>query len=311
MALSVTQANTVSKNVYEKKFKENVYDSHPFLKMLMANDKVTEAGGNQIQFPIQYKALGTANNVDWGDQVSFTSVNTWTGAVLDWATYRADTMLTWEERDKNQDGPQQIVNLIKNKTDQLKADMLYRLATDLFATSAVSGKIVPLSTIVDSADTYAGIAVADASIWAGKEDSSSTQLTRALLYSQITGAEFAEGKPNTHYTTRSLLADYNSLLSGDERYMNTREANAGFTTLTLYGNPVYSDAYMPAGYWYGLDMSAFELKVMKGDDMNISDWQDLHVAGYPRSLSKIVTWVGNLVCYRRRTSFKLSALTGT
>ena len=310
MALSVTQANTVSKDVYNKDYSENVYDSHPFLKTLKDKKKVIVAGGDQITFPVQYKSLGTGDAVDWGDQVNFESVDTLTQAVLDWAPYRAHTMLTWEERSKNQAGPQQIVNLIKNKHKQLEAEMAFRVATDIWATSAVSGRITPIATIVDADDSYAGIAVADATVWAGNEDTSSTTLTRALLYEDVVTSEFADGKPNAHYTTRALLAAYNSLLGADERYQNTKDANAGFTTLTLYGDPVYSDSYIAAGDWFGLDMDAFELHMMKGENMAVSDWEDLHVAGYPKSLSKIATCVTNLVCYRRRTSFKLTALTG-
>lgn len=311
MALSVVQANAVSTNVYEKDFKENVYDSHPFTMELQQRHKITVKGGNQITFPVRYKRLGTAKAVGWTDQETFQSIDTFTQGVLDWAPYRASTMITWEQRDKNQAGPQQIVDLLKSKAEELKEDVLYILATDLFATSSVSGHVIPLSTIVDSADSYAGIDPSDASVWAGIEDSSSTQLTRSLLYGKIASSSFGERQPSAHFTTRTLQAKYNLLLSGDERYMNTKTANAMFTTITLSGKPVYSDSYVASTYWFGLDIGAFELTMMTNNDMNIGKWMETDIIGYPRSLVKVCTFVANLVCKVRRSSFKLSALTGT
>jgi hypothetical protein len=311
MAISIAQANAVSTRVYDPKIKQQVYDSTDFLKYMKDNEKIVIAGGNDLSWPVRYKKLGTANDVGWDDQVVFQAIETRTSAVDDWAPYRAETMLTWEERSKNQSGKQQIVNLMRDKSSELGEDMAWRLNTDIFATSAATGKLTPLSTIIDSAATYAGIAVADASDWAAVEDSSSTTLTRALLYTNIASATFGMNKPNRHYTTRALLAAYNGLLGSDERYTNTKEANAGFTNITLYGDPVFGEAFVPTNYWYGLDMDSLELWVQKGNDMKISDWENLFVAGYPDSFGKVCMSVCNLVCRRRKTNFKLSALTGT
>lgn len=311
MALSVNEMNTVSTPLYDKTLKQQVYDSHDFLKYLMANDKVRKSGGTKITFPIRYQRLDTADAVNWGDQVDFQAKPTRTQAELDWAPYRSHTMITWEERTKNGGGRTRIVNLAEEKAKELKEDMLYRLATDLWSTSATSGHIAPLAQIVDSASSYANIAVSDASAWAGNEDSSSTQMTRALLYGEVMDAKFGDNGPTRFYTTRSLLADYMDLLSQDERYMNTRDMNGGPTTVTLFGKPVIDDPYIPSGDFYGLDMDAFELFVHQDNDMDISPWEELTVAGYPKSMAKVVTHVCNLVARRRRTHFKLTALTGT
>lgn len=311
MALSVNQANTVSHEVYGKHFVENVYDASPFLKMLKDKHKVKVKGGNYITFPVEYKELGTAQSRDWNDEVVFESVDTWTTAILQWAHIDAHTMITKEERFKNYAGPQQVVDVIKAKEKQLSNDLTEQLSDQIFATSSASNKIIPIAVIIDSSDAYAGIAPADASIWAGNEDTSSTAMTRALLYSERGAAIFGMDGPTVHFTTQLLLDTYNKLLGADERYHNTREANAGFKTITLYGDNVYADHHIAAGHWYGLDMKQFELHVMEEMDMTPTDWQDLLVGGYPKALAKYVDVALNLVCYRRRTNFKLTALTGS
>ena len=312
MALAVSEANTVSTSIYDKTITPQVYDSIDFLKWLRANNKIRKDGGKNITFPIRYKKLGRAKSVGWGDQEDFQAVPTRTQAVLDWAPYRASTLITWEQRVKNGQGKTRIVNLMEDKAKELVEDMKDKMASDLWATTFVSAHMVPMYTIVDSADSYAGIAVADASIWAGKEDSSSTQMTRALFHTQVQAAKFGEDDgPSRFYTTRALYADYATLLTGDERYVDSKKMNTGPDALALYSMPVLTDPYIAAGDFFGLDASKFELWVFEDDDMDVSEWYELGESGYRKSMAKYVTNVCQLVCRERRTSFKLTALTGT
>lgn len=312
MALSVTEANTVSTPIYDKTLTPQIYDSVDLLKFLRANDKVRKSGGENITFPLRYKKLGRAKQVGWGDQEEFQSVPTRTQGTLEWAPARASTMITWEQRVKNGSGKTRIVNLMEDKAKELVEDMTDIMATYLWATTFVSGRMVPMYTIVDSADSYAGIAVSDAAIWAGKEDSSSTQMTRGLFHTQVQAAKFGENDgPSRFYTTRAIVADYATLLTGDERYVDSKKMNTGPDAIALYSMPVLSDPYISAGDFFGLDMDKFELFVHEDNDMDVSQWIELGESGYHKSMAKYVTNVCNLVCRERRTSFKLTALTGT
>ena len=290
---------------------QQAYDETYFFAKLKKDDKIVQSGGNNLIWPIRYKTLGKSDAVGWDDQVSFDKVDTRTSAVLEWAPYRGRTLLTWQEDSTNQAGKQRIVNLIADKTKELMEDLVNDLATDLFATSYTSGNIVPLSTIIDSADAYAGIATADASNWKATEDSSSTTLTRALLNTNVAATQFGTHGPTVHITTRALLGAFDNLIGASERWRDTDTANMGFEHLSFYMKPVIGDAYQQSTYWYGIDMDAFEMHVLKGEDMNMGEWIDLAPAGYPGSLGKVCRHVCNIVCRRRRTSFKLSALTGT
>ena len=311
MALTVAEADAVSTAVYDKKMVQNAYDEVFFFAKLKKEDKVIQSGGNDIRWPIRYAKLGTADAVDWDDQVTFEKVETRTSPVLEWAPYRARTLLTWQEDSTNQAGKQRIVNLIEDKTKELMEDMLDNLATDLFATSLTTGNIIPLSTIVDATDTYAGVSVADAATWLSTEDSTSTQLTRGLLNTNVAATQFGTHGPTVHITTRALVGKFDNLIGASERWHDEETANMGFPHLTLYLKPVMGDAFQQSTYWYGLDMSSFELWVMKGNNMATSEWKELFQAGYPDSMAKVCKMVCNLVCRRRKTNFKLSALTGT
>ena len=311
MAITVAEADAVSTRIYDKKMVQQAYDETYFFKKIKKDDKVVQKGGNDLSWPIRYKKQSRADATDWDDQVSFVKDDTRTSAVDSWAPYRNQTLLTWQESATNQAGKQRIVNLISDKSTELMEDLVDDMSTDLFATSAVTGNIVPLSTIIDSADTYAGVTVSDASNWASTEDSSSTTLTRALLNTQVAATQFGTHGPTVHITTRALVGKYDNLIGASERWRDVETANMGFEHLSFYMKPVIGDAYQQSSYWYGIDMDAFEMWVLAGEDMNVSGWSDLTVAGYPGSLGKVCRHVCQIVCRRRRTSFKLSALTGT
>ena len=311
MAVPVTELNAVSTKIYDPTMSPQIYDRHDFYKTLKEMGKVKKKGGTSITWPIRYKRLDKADKVNWEDQIDFQTVSTRTQAQLEWLPYLVPLTFTWKESVMNGAGKTRIVNLMEDKSKEGVDDMIYRMATDLWATSSVSGRIIPLSTIVDSADTYGNIAVTDVAAWAGKEDSSSSKMTRALMHAQCHAAEFAGDEPNRHYTTRALIAAYDSLLTGDERYVNTGKFNTGPSAITLYNKPVIADPYVDTGDWFGLDMNQFEWWVHEDNDMDISEWKELTVGGFHKSFGKVITNVCNLVCRMRRTSFKLTALTGT
>jgi hypothetical protein len=204
---------------------------------------------------------------------------------------------------------------MKDKAGELIEDMDDILATAIHATSQAANNPVPLAVIVDSADTYGGVAVADAAEWAAVEDSSSTTLTLALLRSLRNDATFGKNMPTMHLTTRDLLSKYESLLDPHMVYEDKNMANLGFDSVSFYRKPVVSSPYTTAKYWYGLDMDTFSLIIHKDDSgtngISISKWTDLTVGGFPDSFGKIASWRGNLLCRRRKTNFKLSALVST
>ena len=311
MALTVAEANAVSTSVYDKKLTQQAYDDVYFFARLKKDDKIKQSGGTDIRFPIRYQKLGKTDRPDWDDMVSFEKKDTRTTAVQAWKRYRVPGLMTWEEDSLNQAGKQRIVNLIKDKTTEMTEDLLDYMATDLFATSTATNGLESLSNIIDSASTYAGIAYTDASNWKATEDSSNSTLTRALLNTNLAATQFGTHGPTVHITTRALLGAYDNLIGASERWTDTETANMGFNHLTLYMKPVIGDAYQQSTYWYGIDMDAFEMHVLKGEDMNMGEWKDLTIAGYPGSLGRVARHVCNIVCRRRKTSFKLSALTGT
>ena len=310
MALTLDQLNSTTTRYFNKKIRDSAYDKSAFWKTLKEDNNIKIKGGTQIQFPIWYQKLDQTTAVGFREQVEFTAKETVTGGVDEWRAYVTQVMIPWDDNMMNR-SVHEIVDQTKAKSQEVQRDMIDKLSTDLFATTQGAKAITMLSTMVDSADDYAGIAVSDAANWAGKEDNAKTTLVMfgsgSLSYMVNQATRGTDG-PTLHITTRDLWSKYESILESQQRYEDKKMANLGFTTLTLKSKPVVADPFCTAKYWYGLDMTAFEFAIQEGHNMNYGDWMDLAILGFPYAKAKIADCVGNVVCHCRNTSFKMTVL---
>jgi len=313
MALSIDEANTVSSKYYDKEITQQVYEKSPIWTKLKSEDSITIEGGTQIQWPIRTEKLGQTGFIGPRTQINYSQKETRTGAVLDWKYLPGQTMISWDERVKN-NGKEQIVNLLKDKATELSEDMYDVFATALYAAAPGANDMESLPHIIDTGNTYAGIAVADAAEWAAAvEDSTTTELVLygpGSLSETINAATFGTSKPTLHVTTRDLWSKFESLIEPQKRYYgkDTALAKAGFTTLYFHNAEVVSDYACTAGMWLGIDTKQFEIISHRDFNMKVDPWKELGQAGFPQAMYKLCYWVGNIKCKMRKTSFKYTAL---
>lgn len=303
MAYTISEVNAVSHELFDTKCVQSVYQDSPFYALLQKRNKIKSDGGTSIQFPVRLDQLGQSKLTGPRAQVVFESKETRTAGTLDWAYYDGVTLMHWDEQVANR-GKGQIVDLLKDKAKELAEDMGELMANVLYGTS-IAG-MIPLATIVDAADTYAGITVSDAPVWASYEDSSSTVLTLPLIRHARNEATFGKNKPTHIFTTRDLFSKLEALIEPKERIANKELASVGFDSIELYGIPVVADPFCLTGDMFGLDLDKYELRV--NQNLETTEWFDLKQAGFPHALGKYISTVLNLKCEMRRTSFKFTAL---
>jgi hypothetical protein len=310
MALSINEINTHSHKYFDPTLKQQVYDKSVFFKKLQAERRVKADGGTSVQWPIRIAKLGTATSTGFRTKVDFQSKETRTGADDDWAAYKVDTMVHWDETTYNKPKGK-IFDIVKEKYVEMKEDLQDELAYDFLTrtTQKDSQSLQPLNVIVDETGSYGGIAVADAADWKSPDDDATTQLKlygSASLGYYVDQATFGQDGPNLIITTRELKSKYTSLLTPQTRYRDENTANLGFDNVLFENIPVVGDVYLPAGYLYGLDMKMFEIK--ENQPLETTDWFDLKQAGYPNAMAKYASCVMQVICRRRRTNFKFTAL---
>lgn len=314
MALSVSEANTVSDKYYDKVLEQQCYDDCAFYQKLKKMKHVVP-GGTKITWPLRYEQLGRADAVGPNDRVIYEKKATRTQAQLDWKWYLVDGLMTWQERTENT-GPQQIIDLIADKYEEMKQDMDERFSKDLFTENPNGKGFSSLATIVDDTDTYAGIAVADAPVWAAIEDTTTTTLAigggSTTLLGMIGRATYGKKKPNFHLTTKLLRDKFEMLLEPKQRYTSDEMASLGFSdTVMIHGAPVMGDPFCTDNTWYGLCMEVFYLLYHPDFNFKTDKWSELKQAGLPHHLAKVLSWVGNIKCKNRRCNFKYTALDPT
>lgn len=328
--MTYNEAQAISDKGFDKSLHVQVYDSNPFYMKLKEMKQVQSKGGGRYwTWNARIAKLGRANAQDPRADQTYVMKETRTQVEDTPKYYTVNNIIPWDKLRENK-GPAQKVDLIKDATKELKEDMEDRLSTDLWTANPNGEGITPLSTAVDATSTYAGLAYNDASIdtgaWNSQEDSDTTKLelfggiygtsTYQSLSSMVAASQFGNNGPTMHFTTKELKALYGALLEQQGQYnLNGKTGDkklldAGFDNLLYKGAPVVADPGIPAGSWYGLDMKAFFLLYDPEYWMQTTKWERVGThQNY--SLIKNMCAVIQLKCDRRRTSFKFTELDAT
>ena len=312
MALTYTEANAVSSAYYDKTITQQIYEKCPLYGKLKSIGNIKPDGGETIRWPIRYARLDKAEFINPRQQVSFEQKETRTSAEANWKYLYGHGMISWDERVQNT-GKARIVNLMADKAEEMKDDMLYEFATKLWGASNTGTEIVALPTWVDSAETAGGITVSDVAEWASTEDNATTEL---VLYGSgsfsymMNQATFGPDKPDCAFTTRDLWSKFESLIEPQKRYYtkDTAMGKIGFTGIEFHGCEIYSDVYATAAMLIAIDSKQYSLVYHPQFNMKVGAWEKLKQAGYPYALVKDCAWVGDLTSRMRKTSFKYTVL---
>ena len=312
MALSRDEANSVSSNFFDKSITSQVYEKSPFYARLKQRNNVRTSGGNNIQFPIRHLELGQAENVDPRQQITYEQKETRTSGTLPWKYIVGKNMISWDERVANT-GKAQIVDLIRDKTEELQQDVLNQFQNNLWSTTQADKAFSSIDTIVDTGTTYADLAVADATEWAAAaEDTAETRLhlwgSATSISKRINDATFGSNYPDMLVMTRDLFSKFESLADPQRVYRDNSMADIGFEAIKFGRSTALADYACTANRLYGIDTSQFEFRYHPQFNMKTDSWDDLKQAGFPQALVKLVYWAGNLCCKMRKTSFKYTAL---
>ena len=312
MALPLTESTAVSKNNFDPKIKQQIYEGSFLFEWMKKNKQITESGGRNIQVPVRYKKISQSEAADPRSQFVFESTETRTGYEQPWKYYRARTLCHWDEMNENS-GVGEIVDLMGDKATEMTEDLQDLLFRDLFATTEGAFSFTPLTIMIDSSSAFptGEINPSDAASWASIEDGSTTKVIpygSGSISDMVDQATFGKNYPQMHITTRALRTAFEAILEPSKITESDAAASLGFDSVAFRKKPVVGDAFCTTKYWYGIDTKQFELRVHKNDNMDLGDWFSLEQAGFPKTMGRYGTWVGNWICRMRKTSFKMTLL---
>ena len=188
-------------------------------------------------------------------------------------------------------GREKIIDMVATELEILKDDAIYNMAYELWNGDGSATKFegVNKAVHVTAAQTYANIAVADASWWENqRKDAAGSNVTLALLEEAKLDAEHGRNKISLWVTNKEGYRRlYNVAVTAQQLTTPTTKggkqfAALGFGGIEVDGVPVVHSDFALQGSttnektrYYGFTMSDIHLKFVRGMKMKREPWKTL------------------------------------
>jgi hypothetical protein len=302
--LSTTLAN------YRDQLTDNIFTARPLTYFLMDKGRIRMLnGGSKIVEPLIYGTNSTVSSYSGFDTISLTAQTGITAAEFEWKQYAASIAISGIEEAKN-NGEQEVINLLEAKIMQAEESMREGFNQMLFGDgTGNSGKNWDgLGNIVEASGTVGGInrATAGNEYWRSYEENTAGALTLAQMSTAYNSVSVGNDHPDMILTTQTLFEKYESLLTPQLRFTDTKTADAGFQNLLYKAAPVVYDVHCTAGVVYFLNSKYLTLvghseKWFAQTDFVRPENLDARYA--------LILCYGNLTCRNAKKQGKLTAKT--
>ena len=300
--LSTTLAN------YRDKLTDNVFTARPLTYWLMDKGRIrTESGGTKIVEQLIYGQNSTVAPYAGYDTIALTPQDGISAAEYEWKQYAASIAISGIEEAKN-NGEHAIINLLEAKIMQAEESMREGFNTMFFAAAPGVNDWNGLGNIVESGNTVGGInsATVGNEFWRSYEQNTSEALSLANMTTAYNSSSVGNDHPDVILTTQTLFEKYESLLTPNLRYADTKTADAGFQNLLFKATPIMYDTACTAGVVYFLNSKY--LKLVGHTDKWFSQTEFVRPENMDARYALIMCY-GNLVCSNRKKQGKLTAKT--
>lgn len=317
---------------YRKTLTDNIFNGRPLLNYLMSKGRVrTVDGGITIVEPIIY-AEGEAGSYSEWQQLTITPQEGISAAQFPWRQIYATIAISGLEEAQN-NGRAQIINLLEAKVMQAEETLKNRLSKQIYGT--LGGLADPtkdfysLDMLIDSTTPVGGIdpAVAGNAFWKSIETAvgtvDATGLEKAMSAAYHSSSDSGSDRVDAIFTGQTVYEFYESTLTPQVRYTDTKTANLGFMNLLFKQTPVYWDFDCPAGVMYGLNSKYVGMVLhsqrnfaqtpfSKGlSETLASAHATSGLASAVDARYSFITTYGNMTVRQRRRHFKLTGIAAT
>lgn len=265
-----TTLNAWSKDVYDNVTNNNalLYAFKKFGKLGLVGEGGTKmgsietrSGGKQIEEDISITENSNVGFVAYNETVGTDAVDVLNQAIFDWKYCYGNAVLYGAEIDMAADSKYRKHKLVENIVLNAEETMVNKIGEALFNTSdADSIDGLPKLITDDGTGTVGGIATATYANWKNKFKNVAANPTAATLLKSMAELyrDCTRGKssPDIIVTTPALYSLYESALTPQQRFTNSKLADAGFEALKFHGAEVIFDENCPANRMYFLNTKA-------------------------------------------------------
>lgn len=294
--LSTTLAN------YQKTLADNIFRANPLFFYLIgqypmvAGEQVDSRGklnildgGESIVVPLLYEKNTTAKSYSKYGTIDVTPQEGITAARFVWKQTAATIAISGLEERQNAGSETRIINLMDAKTKQAEMSIKEELNRQAFGSGTDStSDLTGLQTIVSTTATTGGIATGASTNtwWQGKVNTSGGSFATGGIDAMRTKFnDVTRGSDHCDFiiTDQTTFERYERVLQPQERFNDTKLADAGFQNLKFKDAPVCFDLYCTAGSMYFLNSNYLNLNIHRDANFSTTDFvkpdnQDAKVA---------------------------------
>lgn len=304
MPLSWDQVSGITEKVFLKKLYDNIFDSNPALSRLKNKSYQKMDGGTSIMVPLNYAVTSASNWYTGADSFSTSDNENITAAQYEWCQIYANASITGRDERMNS-GDAAKINLVKSKVMIAEKTLSDSLGTAIFNAGTTTNAFVGLRAIVGTTSTVGGISQSSYSWWNGQVDSATTTFSMSALQTIFNACSIDAEQPTVIYATRANYNRYYGSLQPQQRFMDSKSAIGGFSSLMFNGIPFLADSHVPASHIFMINENNLHLFVHKDADFKSTPWQK-PLNQDTRSLQ--VLFMGALGSSNNRLHGKLSAV---
>lgn len=221
----------------------------------------TRGGGKQIEEDISIVENSNVGFVAYNETVGTDAVDVLNQAVYDWKFCYGNAVLYGAEIDMAADSKFRKHKLVENIVMNAEETMVNKIGEALFNTSdADSIDGLPKLITDDGTGTVGGISTTTYPLWKNKFKNVAAKPTASVLLQSMAELyrDCTRGKstPDVIVTTPELYSLFESALTPQQRFTNSKLADAGFEALKFHGAEVIFDENCPANRMYMLNTKA-------------------------------------------------------
>lgn len=297
----------VSKKVHNQFYNENVLLNH------LRKGKKSMPGGHDWHVLVQdgLTAVG-----DWfvrASTITYTATDPVTKAIYS-PVFLREPVVLYEVDLVRAQGAGAVFSYIEQQIDSAKQRLRRKLTTALFATSAETNGVTPISVAIDATGALGGInpATAGQTWWASQETASGSFATRGLddmrdMWLDVTKFD-GMGAPDLILGDDTFVAAYEEAAVGHYDTQSLNRANLGTSGLAFKTAPIERDTNCTSGVVYFLNSNCIQLCEVEGKGLQLKEWVDGRPAGVMGMINDLV-WYGQLCTFSRAPLGKLTGVT--
>lgn len=299
MALTYSEISAITEKYFRPKLIDNIFKSNVLFARLRDKQEKID-GGERMLMPVAYATTTAAGSYYGAQSLDTTPNDQITSAEFLWKTYYANITITGLDELKNA-GDAAKVSFVKSKVQIAEKSLAYALGNDIYSlgtdTVALDGLRHAVNTgaaVYGGASvTYGGISRTDYSWWNAQADVTTTVLSISAMETLFGLCTIGNVHPTLIITTQSIWDDYFTLLQPQQRFMDSKMADAGWANITFRSVPVVVDNRCPTYYLFMLNEEYLKLFTHTKRDFKFE--QFIKPVNQDIATSKIY-WAGILAC---------------